>query len=308
MKVLLFFKKHWFKIFSIALIGVVCVYVLCLGLKKAKDVNFFKSKQEETSIYTVWHIETFEGGGKSRIQYLKDIARSMEKEDESTLFVIKQVAPDDLDEELALSCPDIISFGFGVGDLILEKLNAIDNTYNVRDELLESGTFNKKLYAIPYIVSGYAMFTHSATASEFHCGQTGYTAPKNIYNELNLQPTESESQYEAYKDFVYDKNVKLLGTGRDLFRIDNLNKIGRANAIINPIDSYTDLIQYIGLCKTDSVTKEFLKRTLNEENQISLTDYSLFSSLYNKLYYDGIYNDMEDAIMSSFIPNVFNGY
>ena len=300
-------KKYWLKILSFTLISLICVYVLCFGFKKAKDINFFKATKKQSAIYTIWHIETFEGGGKSRIQYIKDIVRTLEKQDESNLFVIKQIEASDLQSELELSTPDIISFGFGIGDLVLPKLISIDKTFDVRDELISSGTFNKELYAIPYIISGYAMFTHSATATEFHCGQTGYTAPENIYNKLNLQPTENESQYEAYKDFVYNKNVKLLGTGRDLFRIDNLNKIGRANAIINPIDTYTDLIQYIGITKNTKVTNKFLKYALSEERQLKLTEYSFFSSLYNKLYYNGIYNDMEDAIMNAYIPNVFNG-
>ena len=298
-------KKYWFKIFNFSLIAVICFYALGFGLKKTKEINFFKSKNQQISIYTIWHVETFEGGGKARIDYLKNIAKTMEKEDENNLFLIKQIEPERLISELEISTPDILSFGFGLGSLVVSKLKEIDTTFAVRDELIESGTFNKKLYAVPYIVSGYAMFSHSAIASEFHCGRTGYTYPNKVYNALNLEPTEQESQYEAYKSFVNNKNVTLLGTCRDLFRINNLNKIGRTNAIINPVDSYSDLIQYIGLCNFDNTTQKFLSYCLSEKNQLNLTSYSLFSSLYNKIYCNGIYSDMEDAIMSAYIPNVF---
>lgn len=305
MKLLLFFKKHWTRLFCIGLILCVSCYVLMYGIKKARNYEVLKSLEKEQTIYTIWHIETFEGGGKARIDYLKTVAKHIEKQDDTALFMIKQVDPRALENELQNSQPDIISFGFGVGKAILPYLLNFETTFDVRDELISSGSFNKKLYAIPYIISGYAMFSHSAQATEFHAGSTNYTSPENIYKLLNLSPKESESQYEAYKSFVYNKNVQLLGTGRDLFRINNLNNIGRTNAMITPIDSYTDLIQYLGITNLNSTTKKFVELALSETYQNKLVDYSLFSSKYNKLYYSGIYSDMEDAISMCRIPNVF---
>ena len=288
------------------LIGAISFYVLCFGLRKATNYEILKGDNKQQTIYTIWHIETFEGGGKARIDYLKTIARNMEKENNQVLFMIKSVAPEKLkNSELEVSLPDIISFGFGVGELILPNLSPQDNTFNVRDELISSGSFNKNFYAVPYMVSGYAIFNHSMEASEFHVGTNNYTAPENIYKSLNLQPAETETQYEAYKDFVYNKKVSLLGTGRDLFRISNLNSIGRTNAIITPIDTYTDLIQYLGIINSNETTQKFLSLAMSETYQNTLVDYSLFSPLYNKIYYSGIYNDMEDAIMNCHIPNTF---
>ena len=302
----MFIRKYWFKILSVILIAGIAVYVLMFGLKKARNYEILKGNEKQQTIYTIWHIETFEGGGKPRIDYLKTIARDMEKQDNQVLFMINAVAPEKLVGELEVSKPDIISFGFGVGEVVLPYLISQENTFNVRDELIESGCFNKKFYAVPYIVSGYAMFFHSMQASEFHVGTNNYTKPQNVYSALNLQPCENESQYEAYKDFVYNKSVQLLGTGRDLFRVNNLNSIGRTNAIINPIDTYTDLIQYLGIINSNKTTQKFMSLALNDNYQRTLADYSLFSSKYNKIYSSGIYNDMEDAIFSCQIPRVFN--
>lgn len=307
MKVLLFIKKHWFKILSIVLIGAISFYVLVFGIKKARNYEILKGDDKSQTIYTVWHIETFEGGGKPRIDYLKTIARDLEKQDNQVLFMIKTISPENIKCELEASVPDIISFGFGVGDLILPHLKEQEITFNIRDELIESGSFNQKFYAVPYIVSGYAMFNHTMQASEFHVGTNQYINPKNIYSSLNINPKETETQYEAYKDFVYDKKVQLLGSCRDLFRINNLNNIGRTNAIITPIDTYTDLIQYLGIINSNETTQKFMRLALSDSYQNTLVQYSLFSSKYNKLYYDGIYNDMEDAIISCAIPNCFNG-
>ena len=148
------------------------------------------------------------------------------------------------------------------GEIVLPYLVSQENAFDIRDELIESGSFNKKFYAVPYIVSGYAWFFHSMQANEFHVGSNTHIKPQNIYSSLNLTPKEKESQYEAYKDFIYDKNVQLLGTGRDLFRINNLNNIGRTNAIINPIDSYTDLIQYLGIINSNETTQKYMSLAL----------------------------------------------
>ncbi len=298
-------KKHWFKILSIILILILGIYILSVGIKKARDHEIYKEPSPDTKIYTVWHVETFEGGGKSRLDYLKNVARSIEKDNPGVLFFIKQIDADNLQTELASSVPDIISFGHGVGKIVLPFLQSFDSTFDIRDEVIESATFNNKIYALPFIVSGYAMITHGTLTDNFHCGTTGFTSPEMIYNDYQFSLAEVESQYEAYKDFVYNTDVTLLGTGRDVFRVNNLNKIGRANAIITPIDTYTDLIQYIGITNIDENIISFYYALLSDERQYSLSEYSLFSSKYDKIYFSGIYSDMEDAIYSCNIPNVF---
>ena len=300
------FKKYWFSIISIILMCVLGIYVCFFAIKKARNYEIYSEPSVETKIYTVWHIETFEGGGKARIDYLKTVARTIEKENAGILFMIKQINPENLGSELNSSKPDIISFGFGVGQVILPYLINLEQTYNVREELVESGMFNNFLYALPYIVSGYAEIKHTELANEFYCGINNYTKPENIYYNLNLTPSKTESQFDAYKHFVYNKKAFLLGTARDVFRVNNLNNIGRTNAIIKPVDSYSDLIQYIGLCLSDSITNKFVELLLSRDNQLSLVNYSLFSALHNKIYNLGIYNDIENAIFNCKIAKVFN--
>ncbi|MBR6779215.1 MAG: hypothetical protein IKM43_03630 [Clostridia bacterium] len=299
-------KNNWYKLLNVALIVVLGVYVCCFALDKAKNYQIYTEPAIDSKIYTIWHVETFEGGGKARITYLNKIARNLEKQNDGILFMIKQIEADKLESLLKTSTPDMISFGFGVGKNVLPHLKELDKTYDVRDELVASGSFNNRLYCLPYIMSGYTLITHGAMTQNVHCGITGYTKPSVVCEDIRVTPVESESQYEAYKDFVYNKNVTLVGTGRDLFRVNNLNNIGRTNASFTPIDTYTDLVQYFGLCTVDNYTTTFLSCVLDDTNQQSLYDYALFSSKYNKLYATGIYNDMENAIMSASVPNCFD--
>jgi len=300
------FKKYWFYIVNVILMVILGVYVCCFAIKKTRSYEIYSEPSINTKIYTVWHIETFEGGSKARVDYLKSTAKTIEQQNLGTLFYIKVINPENLESELSASKPDIISFGFGVGQVVLPNLLNLDNTYNVRDKLIESGMFNNKVYALPYIVSGYAEIKHSELSSTFLCGTSKYVKPQNIYSSLNLTPTNKESSYEAYKHFVYNKDAILLGTARDVYRVNSLNNIGRTNAIIKPINTYTDLLQYVGLCVNDNITNKFVELLLNKENQLSLTNYSLFSSIHNKLYNLGIYNDMENAIYNAKIAKVFN--
>ena len=154
--------------------------------------------------------------------------------------------------------------------------------------------------AIPYISSGYAKFSHGGEISEWIYGKTEFTSPNLAGNEK-----ECFGQYEAYKEFIYNKKTALIGTARDVFRVFNLNNVGRLTASITPIADYTDLIQYCGITKKDDYTILFLEKLLCAETQVKLTDYSLFSVKHNKIYSSGIYSDMEDAILSATTPNVF---
>jgi hypothetical protein len=254
----------------------------------------------QTKIYTIWHIETFEGGGKSRLTYLKNLANSIEKENKEVLFHISVINPDKLSEALKNTVPDIVSFGFGVGKDLLPYLVVQDKSYSVRDNLFESGTFTNKLYAIPYIIGGYARFLHNENNTETIYGQNKYVTPSNTQNLIGYP-----SQYEAYKKFANDKKVNLIGTTRDFFRVNNLNEIGRASATITPIEDYTDLIQYIAATKNDKIIELFISSLLSTSYQAKLTEYSLFSSLNTKIYSQGIYSDMENALFNASAPKVF---
>ena len=284
----------------------ISVYTLAFGIKRARDFEIYKQPEIDTKIYTVWHIETFEGGGKSRISYLNKIARKLESENAGVLFAVKQIDADKLESLLQNQTPDICSFGFGIGKTLLPYLKSLSNVYNVRDELVASGSYNNNVYALAYIVSGYSLIEQETNSDNFLCGTSTYIHPEIIYNNLNKTPNKTQSQYEAYKEFANSKNSSLLGTARDVFRVNNLNKTGRKNATFTPIDSYTDLIQYVGLLTQDEMTKAFLEQTVNNENQMSLSTYSLFSSTYSNLYSEGIYNDMESAILRAKIPCVFD--
>lgn len=299
-------QKITLKFFLAVCICVVCVYVFAFGFKKAKQFVLYNKTTANSVVYNVWHIETFEGGSAPRINYLKKIAREIERQNPAVLFHIQQIDATKLADNLEAGLPDIISFGSGVGKLVLDKLETFESDFGVRKSLLDSGKFNGKIYALAYIVSGYAMFSHGEKEESIEYGTTGFVNPQKAIDNAKLPVKNFGTPFETYKNFVYHHNHALLGSARDVFRIDNLNKIGRTNASITPVDSFTDLVQYIGRTKTDKIINLFCNKMLSQTEQNKLADYHLFSTLNTKLYTDGIYSDMENAIFNCKIQNVFN--
>lgn len=296
-----FLKKYWFKIVGLVLIVLLIVFFI---FNNAFKIDFLSQESDKINIISVYHIETFEGGGKSRLSYLKEVAKEIEKENKNVLFIFKQINPENLQTELETNQPDIISFGYGVGKIVLPYLNKLEYGFNLREELLDSGCFNNSLYAVAYISSGYCTFNQTDKNDCFIYGVNNYINPKLACNK---ETDQKLTQYEAYKQFVYNKDTTLFGTARDLFRIDNLNKTNRISSSFSPCDTYTDLIQYLGIVNKNDITLKFLQLSLSNEYQNKLKDYYLFNVTYDRLYYSGIYSDMEMAIKKCKIGNVFNG-
>ena len=284
----------------------VMIYTPLVAIKEARDYVIYSKPSIESKIYTIWHIETFEGGSKARINYLNTISRQLEKLHDGILFYIKSIKPEELTTELQVNTPDIISYGYGVGDLIIGKAKPFDKTYGVRDTLLDSGTWNGKLYALPYIASGYAIISHNEDSNNMIAG-LGYTNAKLAATVEERNISEYESQYEAYKHFVYDKTSTLIGTGRDVYRVTNLNSLGRLTASITPLNSFTDLIQYMSVFNLDEIITEYVESAVSSKMQSTLSSYHLYPVGYNKIYSTGIYSTMEDAIFISKTPRVFHG-
>ncbi len=299
-----FLKLHGFKIICAIMFVILTIYVCFFGISKQRNHEVYSINQGNLKIYSVLHIETFEGGGKSRAEFLKEIAKKLEKQHKGILFIIKTIDANEISEFLSTSTPDIISFGQGVGDLVLPFLKEINSTEKIENKFLSLGKFNNKTYAVPYILSGYSFITQGNSQNEIFIGKSQYLNTQNLTNNYKAI-TEKPSQYEAYKSFVNNKTSNLIGTARDVYRVTHLQAIGRISASITPINNYTNLVQYIGTTNNDKVCNEFINHAISDEMQIKLKDYSLFSTKFNNLYTEGIYSDMEDAFWQCETENVF---
>lgn len=149
-----------------------------------------------------------------------------------------------------------------------------------------------------------------------------------IYNEsiikgivLNkLQNSFSEdyqnwTSYNAYESWVRGDSVILLGSQRDLARIQTREQQGKeSDFFIEFMSNYTDLVDYIGVVENSNPEKKELSRMfskfiVNQESQKKLNKIGLFSvlNLDLQLYNDVYFSKMEKSLQYlNLVPNIFD--
>ena len=98
----------------------------------------------------------------------------------------------------------------------------------------------------------------------------------------------------------------LLGTQRDLQRIKNRKDAGKeSDFIVLNLSYYTDLVQYIGVVKSDDKNRQefsenFAEFLITDEIQQKLYEIGMFQTVLNNnvLYNDEYYHSMEMALKS----------
>lgn len=299
--------RKFIKIFNFVLLISFVVFCSVFCFNNNSSFSLIKGESNSLNLYQVWHIESFEGGSYSRFQYLKNLALKYEKLFPNQLFLIKLVKEQDLSILLEESKPDLISFSEQTAKTILPYLQNLEEGFEVQENFLKSATFNNQLKCLPYIASGYCYFSKNDGDS-----LNLFTANSNLHSATPILKNESVNEnqtltsYECYSHFINNKNSKLLGTARDLYRLTHLQELGRINFNCKPITQFSDLIQYIGVITACEQTHNFIKFVINNENQTSLSKIGLFSTKNLKLYTDTNYSSLEQAIKQCFVPNIFN--
>ena len=127
---------------------------------KVKQNNVNRQINLECSgILELWNVDTFEGGSVSRKTWLNSRAIEFENQNKGLFIVVRDITPKQLELNLTSGiAPDMISFGIGVGDSIVNYLQEYGGRINVLDCLQKSGTKNGKLLAVPILLGGYFCF------------------------------------------------------------------------------------------------------------------------------------------------------
>jgi len=296
------------KIFNLLLIVFFVAFGVFVCINKINNTSLINDSNKNLQVYELWHIESFEGGGKNRQNYLNQLALEYEKYNPGILFMIKSINPEQLENALKQNTPHLLSFSEQVAKIVLPHLTEFDMEFDIQDHYLESSTYNGNLLAIPFIASGYCYFTKTNSKDNL-CIYTGNDSSHNathLIESKNINNEQKLSSYQCYSKFVNSNNIKLLGTARDLFRIKQLENLGRFTINYQPISTFTDLVQYIGKSCNDKHVLKFINFIMNDLNQQKLVDLSLFSTKHLKLYSEPIYSAMETALTTCFVPNIFN--
>ena len=247
-------------------------------------------------VITLWHIDTFEGGTGSRAAWLKEICAGFERKNNGVYIAVEAVSAEKA-KKLILSgqrSPDMLSFGSGleINRELFEKLDITGTSDIAPDARCDE--------AVPWCMGAYVMIGEGDKSRWGIDGKsiTGKKAQKTVYSvgfssfdghnslkglfencnhafnsETGLVEYSSKELFERY-NYSFSVN-SMLGSQRDLYRLQSLQNKQKAREGTVTYLGYTDLFQYVGMLKCDNEKK---LKTMND-----FVDYILEPKQQNRL-------------------------
>lgn len=264
--------------------------------RQTRDIN--------QRLLTLWHIETFEGGSVSRSGYLETRTIAFEKVNKGTLFFVQVLSIEQAKNKLLTGdMPDIVSFGQGAGNLFVPYITQSIDSQRVKNSLQECGNINGECKAIPYMIGGYVKISRKEVIPS-----KSKVCPSELDIESNIL---DKTPYELYVSFIKGKTDAIIGTQRDLVRVNNrINRGNMNNCNFEYLTHYTDLIQYFAITSNSKsnidVCNEFIQFMLSEESQSLLNNIGMYPVTEIELYTEAPFSEMENAIKAiTKFPNAF---
>lgn len=272
-------------------------------------LNFSYARKEldvQRRLLTLWHIETFEGGSYSRSAFLQKKAIEYEKTHKGVLIYIDNLSYEQARNKLESGvCPDMVSFGYGAGNMFAGYSKEYVGRLNIREDILSSGKVGGKVLAVPYMIGGYVKISDGSGV----CATSNSTMKAVIDSDTQVV---EESSYQVYTDFVRGKYEAIIGTQRDLIRINNrMEKGTMQSCTFDYITGYTDLVQYLSITSNlqskVSICNDFIEYMLSDKVQSSISNIGMYSVTSSKIYNTAPCADMEKALSSELIvPNAYS--
>ena len=295
--------------------------------------------QASSNFLMLWDVETTEAGSGSLSGFLEKRALNFEKANKGIFIIVKKLTPEQLILQLENGyLPDMISFGLGVGDMLVSKLIPYSGTVAVRRELAEAGELDGRQQAVAWSMGGYVLAARDEVVQEgesvlsraLSSGQVRQN--KNTYSLtlggvnnvsllalLNADKTlqtgsainpfhpniHSQTQYEAYADFVSSvaSNI-LLGSQRDYSRLLNREKAGSMEACTYEfLGGFSDIVNYMGITASDTdkhaVAVKFIEYLTSASVQALLPSIGMFSVNGLSYHTEEGYRKYEKALSES---------
>ena len=314
----IFNKKKLRYLFKIYISVLIVLYMVFAPISIFPQLIANQNKVNENlnldyvGVLELWNIDTFEGGSVSRTRWLEKRAIEFENKHKGTYIVVNNMTPEQARMNVQSGKkPDMISFGIGVGEEIFPLLNEYTGKINVREDLLNGGKINSKIYAMPYILGGYILASENELGNNLENVGFGNLSSNNFsvalcLSGLKVNTVNDKSflldSFMAYEKFLTKNFDVLCGTQRDAYRLNNKVENGSLNNVnFKYLSGFTDLIQYIGISTTSIKEKEictkFIEYVTNEEVQNTISNISMFSVLNKKIYSSSYLNDMENELM-----------
>ncbi len=231
------------------IICVVALMIMCVVgvvvMPRLSDDFFTASEEYEPIDITILHVETFEGGKNTRSDIFDECGKKVQADYPWATFTVVRTSVENLEANILAVQPDMISFGYGVGDVCEKYLVEYTGELSMKDVFVESGvSATGETLAVSWSFGMYYIFQGGAP---LYYGTENMTSTLTgaFFDEerLVLGELTSVSKIDAYASFV--KNGSLIGTQRDVVRASSGNVQHSYNLV--RMENYTDLVQYIGV-------------------------------------------------------------
>lgn len=245
----------FFKIFT-AIVLVFCItFTLFFGKDKINPNTSLGESVEYKGILTMWQVDSFEGGTGSRKQFLMEVSRSFEKNNQGLFIMVINHTASGVKENLAQGIyPDILSFGMGT-----EVKNTAELRLNRKTKGCQVG---EKTYASAWCRGGYVLIANPALAKDFPSSLSEIVVSQSEYTEpllaLHVEGYTAENvtvmqPMDAYVKFVSGKTPYFLGTQRDIIRLERRGM----DVITKPLANYNDLYQFVAVTSNDELKRYY---------------------------------------------------
>ncbi len=282
----------------ICVVIIIICSVFTLGFySKLIDSDSHFNSPEYKGIITLWQIDSFEGGTGSRRQFLLKVAREYERRNQGVLIMVIDHTFESVKEAVKKGeCPDLISYGNGVDILEMQPL--------LTDKFFKGGALNKTQYLIPWCRGGYCIITKGENQyikgkiiDKILLSKTEYNQPALALSLEGVRANEYvvKSPLDAYVDFVGGKAKYLLGTQRDVIRLQNRG----VDFSIFPLTEYNDLYQYMGITTSEQTkvyyARDFINYLLSSAVQRKLDEIGMLSCFDRVEYQSEKMSTLQDA-------------
>ena len=256
------------------------VFTFVVGVKKISSEKLERT-EEYKGVLSLWQIDAFEGGIGSRKQFLMRVGSSFEKSNVGVLVMVSDHTIESANNKMADGIyPDMISFGVGVNVNNVSQLNV--------SNLTSGGMVGSSAYATCWCRGGYTLLSMNleeeipSTLTSLVVSQINYTNPllALLLEGITSHNIEIRSPLDAYVDFISGKAEYMLGTQRDVIRLENRGIEIKSR----PLTQYNDLYQYVSITTKDRLKAEYCKRFIeylvSRESQAKLNGLGMMSPFY----------------------------
>ncbi len=274
----------------------ICILSFSIFCRQRLVANSEENVQKPAynAVIDVWQLDMIEGGTGSRKNFLQKIAQKFEEENSGIALCVSVETVTSANEKMKSGIyPDVLSFSAGLSG------------YESRAVALDfgeayGGIYGKKTYAVAWAVGGYVLIKHSgsnADGSLCYVSQNTFTQPLIAYylSGKRLANLTIDTPLNAWTNFASDKNSVLLGTQRDLFRVNSRN----IECDVEVLGGFSDLIQYAAVTSNDeekiAISKAFVKM-LTECSSSELESIGMLKPSGDWLYGD-------DSVLKAFNGN-----